>query len=385
MIKSQGDRYGVQRTFRLGLALFTGASLFCSLAQNIEMLIAARVLQGLGATLMVPAALSLIAHLYTTPRERAKAVATWAGIGSIGVACGPTLGGLLVEFLGWRSVFLVNLPFGILSLILAALSLPTAPRRRESSLDLPGQVLAIVTCCALTYGLIEWSSSLPIVRIAVFVLAGLGGAAFLSIEARSASPMLPLAIFRTWRVSATMLVALAYQFGFYSLIFVFSLFFQQFYGYTALEAGLAFLPFTLTGSLLVIFATQWIARWLRPRTSLATGMLLGACGMLVIFVGMHTGFVLLALGEVLVGSMASFVVAPMTTVVLASVAKEYSGIASAALNTARQLGGVLGIAILGTVLSRQSLLVGTQTALLIMLGAFLLGCVLILSSASQEH
>lgn len=380
-----GDRYGAQRTFRLGLAIFTGASLLCSLALNIDVLIAARVLQGLGAALMVPASLSLIAHLHTAPQERAKAVAIWAGIGSIGVACGPTLGGLLVEFLGWRGVFLVNLPFGIFSLALAYLSIPAAPQRRESSLDLPGQVLAIVACCALTFGLIEWSHVAPALLIAIFVLAGLSGTAFIAVEARSKSPMLPLGLFRSWRVSATMLVAVVFQFSFYSLIFVFSLFFQQFYGYQALEAGLAFLPQTLVGSAMMLFATQWIARWLRPRTSLAAGMFLGAGGMLVIFIGMHVGFALIALGEALVGAVASFVVAPMTTMVLASAAKEYSGVASACLNTARQMGGVLGVAILGTVLGNQPLFSGTEAALFIMFGAFLLGFILILSTARQTR
>jgi DHA2 family methylenomycin A resistance protein-like MFS transporter len=323
--------------------------------------------------------------LYTAPHDRAKAIAIWAGIGSIGVACGPTLGGLLVEFLGWRGVFLVNLPFGIFSLVLAYLSMPATPQRRESSLDLPGQLLAILACCALTYGLIEWGHVAPPLLIAIFVLAVLSGAAFLAVEARSKSPMLPLNLFRSWRVSAIMLVALAFQFSFYSLIFVFSLFFQQFYGYQALEAGLAFLPQTLVGSLMMLFATQWIARWLHPRTSLAAGMLLGAGGMLVIFVGIHVGFATIALGEALVGAVASFVVAPMTTVVLASVAKEYSGVASACLNAARQMGGVLGVAILGTVLGNQSLFPGTETALFIMLGAFLLGFVLILSTAKRAR
>ena len=380
-----GDRYGVRRTFRLGLAIFTMASLLCSLALNIDVLIIARVIQGLGAALMVPASLSLIAHLFTEPLEQAKAVAIWAGIGSIAVAFGPTLGGLLVDFLGWRSVFLINLPFGILALLLTFVSLPATQPRRESSLDLPGQALAIITCCALTYGLIEWGHIAMIWLIAVFALAIVSGTVFIMVEAHRAHPMLPLRLFRSWRVSATMLVGLVYQFSFYSLIFVFSLFFQQFYGYSALKAGLAFMPQTVVGSLMILFATRWIMRWLRPRAALAVGMLLGASGMLVIFVGMHVGFAVIAFGEALVGATASFVVTPMTTVVLASVAKEQSGIASASLNTARQMGGVLGVAILGTVLGSQSLFTGTEEALFIMLGSFLLGLVLILSSAKQEQ
>ena len=378
-----GDRYGARRTFRLGLAIFTVASLLCSLAINIDMLLVARLIQGLGAALMVPASLSLIAHLFTEPQEQAKAVAIWAGVGSIAVACGPTLGGLLIQLFGWRSVFLVNLPFGVLALLLTFVSMPATPQRSESSLDLPGQVLAILACCSLTYGLIEWGHIATGWLIAVFALAILSIAAFIAVEARQARPMLPLRLFRSWRVSATMLVGLIFQFSFYSLIFVFSLFFEQFYGYHALEAGLAFLPQTLVGSLLIVFATQWIMRWLRPHISLAVGMVLGAGGMFIIFVGMHTDFVVIAIGEALVGAVGTFVVAPMTTMVLGSVSKEYSGIASASLNTARQMGGILGVAILGTLLANQTLFTGTEEAVFIMLGAFLLGFVLILSTTRR--
>jgi DHA2 family methylenomycin A resistance protein-like MFS transporter len=382
---SIGDRYGVRRTFRLGLAIFTLASFLCSLSPTIEILVTARVIQGLGAALMVPASLSLIAHLFTEPQEQAKAVAIWAGIGSIAVAFGPTLGGLLVEFLGWRSVFLINIPFGILALLLTLFNLPATPERQESSLDLPGQALAILACCTLTYGLIEWGHVAPTELMMAFVIAIISGAAFIAVERRRAHPMLPLSLFRSWRVSATMLVGLVYQFSFYSLIFVFSLFFQQFYGYRALEAGLAFMPQTILGSAAILFATRWIMRWLRPRTSLAIGMLLGAVGMLVIFIGIHMGFLLIAVGEALVGVTASFIVTPMTTVILASVGKEQSGIASACLNAARQMGGVLGVALLGTVLGSQALFVGTEEALFIMSGGFLLGFVLILSSTNQPR
>ncbi len=195
-----GDRFGAQRTFRLGLALFTGASLLCGLALQLEILIIARVLQGLGAALMVPGSLSLIAHLYTDTHERVKAVALWAGIGSIAFAGGPTLGGLLIELLGWRGVFLVNVPFGLLELLLAMRSIPAVPPRKENSLDVLGQALAIVTCCALIYGLIEWGQIANSLLMAIFLLAIISGAMFLAVEVHSRSPMLPLRMFRSWRV-----------------------------------------------------------------------------------------------------------------------------------------------------------------------------------------
>lgn len=379
-----GDRYGVQRTFRLGLALFTGASLLCGLAPRLEVLIFARALQGLGAALMVPGSLSLIAHLYTDPHERVQAVALWAGIGSIAFGSGPTLGGLLIALLGWRGVFLVNMPFGLLALLLAMRSLPSVPLREERGLDVSGQVLAIVACCALISGLIEWGQIASSLLVALFLLAILCGAAFLVVEARTGSPLLPLRLFRSWCVSATMLVALIYQFSFFSVIFVFSLFFQQYDGFSALKTGLALLPQTAVGSAMVLFATGPLARWLRPRTSLAAGMFLGAIGMLIILVGLHVGFALIVLGEVILSMVGTFVAAPMTAAVLASVEKEYSGVASACLNAARQMGGVLGVAILGTLLGTQALFIGTQEALVVMMSAFLLGCALILSTAPQK-
>lgn len=375
-----GDRYGARRMFCLGLVIFTGSSLLCSLASSMDILIAARALQGVGAALLLPASLSLITYLFTEPQEQARAVAIWAGIASLAVASGPLLGGLLVSFLGWRSVFLVNVPCGILALLLTFISVPVTPQQKERSLDLAGQFFAILACAALVYGLIEWGHVGAALIVVAFAIAVLAGGTFIILEARGAHPMLPLQIFRSWRVSATMLVGLIYQFTFYGVIFLFSLFFEQAYGYSALQTGLALLPQTVFGSFLLLFGSRAIMRRLQPQISLLVSMGLGIAGTLLILVGVHTSFIVIAGGEMLIGAVAAFVVPQMTTVVLSSVVKERSGIASASLNAARQMGGMLGVAMLGTALGSQSLSSGVQVALFMLIGAFALGFLLSFSA-----
>jgi MFS transporter, DHA2 family, methylenomycin A resistance protein len=191
---------------------------------------------------------------------------------------------------------------------------------------------------------------------------------------------LPLQLFRSWRVSSAMLVGLIFQFTFYGLIFLFSLFFEQADGFSALMAGLAFLPQTLIACSLLVIAGRWLMRRLSPHVSLMAGMLSGAAGMLLILIGVRTNFAVIACGEALVGTLPVLIVPPMTTIVLSSNAKEHSGIVSACLNAARQMGGVLGVAILGSALGSRSLFTGVQTALCILIGACLIGFLLSLSS-----
>jgi DHA2 family methylenomycin A resistance protein-like MFS transporter len=380
-----GDRFGARRIFLIGMGIFTTASLFCSLAPNIGLLIAARVIQGAGAALLLPASLALLAHSFTDASERALAVAVWAGISSLAVASGPLLGGALVDTLGWRSIFLVNVPFGLAALFLTLWLIPIVPQRARRSLDLAGQFCAMLALSALTYALIEWRSATPLLiglALGVFLLATV---AFILVELFSKQPMLPLQVFRVWPVSATTLVALLYQFSFFGVLFVFSLFFQQAYGYSAWTTGLAFLPQTAVGSAILVFLSRWLVRWLRPHLALALGMLLGAAGMGLLLIGIHTFWLWIGCGEVLVGCSAGLIVPPMTSVVLASLPKEQSGVASALVNAARQIGGALSIALLGSFLKGRSLLDGVQMALFLLGGMCLLGFVLSLSVARSSH
>lgn len=375
-----GDRYGVRRIFCLGLSIFTVASVLCSLAPSLAFLIAARVIQGAGAALLVPTSLSLIPHLFPETKERANAVAVWSGIGALAIAAGPLLGGLLVDAFGWRSVFLVNLPCGLVALALTLTSIPTIHPQQSRALDLPGQIFAIVACCALTYGLIEWGRVVLLLTVSAFIVTILAVGVFLTIEARSAHPMLPLRLFLNWTVSATMLVGLIFQFSLFGTLFVFSLFFQQAYHYSAFQAGVAFLPQTAVGAFILVFLSRWLLRWLRPEVALAIGMLCGMAGLLVMLLGIHTATPVIVCGQVLMGCYAGFVASPLAAVVLGSVPKELAGIASASLNAARQVGGVLGVALLGSALGGHPLIEGVQIALIMMAAACLIGFFLSISS-----
>lgn len=377
------DRYGARRIFSLGLLIFSGASLLCSLSTSIMMLISARVVQGIGAAMLLPASLSLIAHLFTEPGERAKAVSIWVGIASLAVASGPLIGGTLVDTLGWQSVFLVNLLFGGLALLLTFTTIPATVQNKSHSLDMVGQTLAIVACCTFTYGLIEWGHVTTLLLAMSFFVSVLAGITFIIIEARIAQPMLPLSLFRSWNVSAALLIGLIYQFSFYGLLFVFALFFQNTYHFSAFRTGLAFLPLTAIGSFLLLFVTGRLMRRFRSSTLLTVGMMAGCIGMLLLFSGIHTTFLVIVGGEVLVSCYAGFVASPMAALVLADVPKEQSGIASALLNAARQVGGVLGVALLGAALGNSASMEGIQIAILIMAGACFIGLFLSISLARR--
>jgi DHA2 family methylenomycin A resistance protein-like MFS transporter len=377
------DHYGARRIFCLGLVLFSGASLLCSLAANTTELISARVVQGIGAAILLPASLSLVAYLFTEPREQAKAVSIWVGIASLAVASGPLIGGMLVDTLGWRSVFLLNLPCGAIALLLTMISIAATPQNKSRSLDLPGQIFAMVTCCAFTYGLIEWGHVASFLIAGSFLVAVLTGGAFIVVEARAAQPMLPLPLLRRWDFSASLLIGLLYQFSFYGMLFVFALFFQNVYHFSAFTTGLAFLPATAVGSFLILFVSRHIMQRLSLSTCVIIGMLIGCIGMLVILLGIHTTLPILLGGEVLVGLYVGFVVSPVTALVLANAPKEQSGMASALFNAARQVGGVLGVALLGTAMGSSSVNTGIAIATLIMAGACFIGLLLGISLVRQ--
>ncbi len=377
------DRYGVRRVFCLGLLIFISSSLLCSFAISLEMLIGARVLQGIGAAILLPASLSLISHLFTEPQERAKAVSIWTGIASLAVVSGPLLGGLLVDTLGWRYIFLVNLPFGLLTLLLTGLYIPVTPGGKARNMDLSGQILAIVTCAAFTYGLIEWNHIAPELVAASFLIALVAGSAFIRIEMKSAEPMLPMDLLRSWNISAGLLIGLLYQFSFYGMLFVFSLFFQSAYHFSALAAGLSFLPANAVGSFLLIFVTGRLMHRFRLSTLIIAAMTSGMVGMIIIWIGVRTTFPVILGGEVLFGTFAGLTASPVTALVMVNTPKAQAGIASGLLNAARQVGGMLGVAVLGTTLGESATGSGIQVASWIIIGACFVGLLLSINLAKR--
>ena len=229
------DRAGASRAYALGITVFTLASAACGLAPTLPALIAARVVQGAAAAVVLPASLALVRQAYPDPARRARAVALWSAGGSVTVALGPVAGGVLTTAWDWRGIFFINLPLGAAALAL----LVRAPRsaRRPAPLDLPGQMTAVVALTALTYAVIEGGRPSAAV-------AGAAAAAFVLIETRQPHPVVPLALFRDRNVTVAVAAGAACSVAFYGVVFVFSLFFQQVQHHSALYAGLMFLPMT---------------------------------------------------------------------------------------------------------------------------------------------
>jgi DHA2 family methylenomycin A resistance protein-like MFS transporter len=349
----------------VGFVVFVVASMACGLAPDMAVLVVARAAQGVGAALLGSCSLALLNHTFREEAQRSRAVGIWAAGASVALSAGPIVGGALIASVGWRSIFFINLPLGALGLFLTrryADETPTGDRR----IDLPGQTAAMITMGGLASALIEggavgFSSPLVVVGLVVAVLAG---AAFFVVETRTSQPMLPLALFRRGAFAGPALLGLVINVAFYGLIFVFSLFFQREQGFSALQAGLAFLPITAV-VLVANLAARPIGAAIGTRGVILLGlsaMAVGCAGLLTI--GRSTPLVELVVQQVLLGGGIGLVVPPMTTSLMASVERGRSGIAAGTLNTTRQTGSVLGVAVFGTLIaSKGSFIAGFHVAL----------------------
>lgn len=352
-----GDRFGARRLYISGLVLFALASLACGAASAPAMLIAARAMQGVGAAAMLPNSLALLNDACRhDPHLRARAVGWWTAAGSISIAAGPVVGGVLIAAWGWRGIFLVNLPLCAAGLAAAfawiparGTAAPAAASRSIRALDLRGQFIAIAMLAALTGAVIEWRPlgfTHPVVA-GGFVLAALAALAFAAVEARTATPMLPLSLFRHRTFSAAVLFGICVNLTYYGTVFVLALYLQRARGESALQAGLAFLPLT-GGFLLSNLASGRVVARHGPRVPMLAGALVAALGYGSLhFVDASTPLAALLVPFLLIPTGMGFAVPAMTTAVLASVAPERAGIASAVLNTARQAGGAMGVAAFG--------------------------------------
>jgi DHA2 family methylenomycin A resistance protein-like MFS transporter len=349
MAGALGDRFGARKMFAAGFILFTLASVGCGLAPTLTVLVLARIVQGAGAALLVPNSLSLIQQAFPDPTARNRAVGWWSASGGIALAAGPVVGGLLVAHFGWRSIFLINLPIGVIGLIMTLRHARPSPTNAHHALDLPGQCAAIVALGALAMVLIEagrlgWTD-LRILGGAL--LAVLAGAAFIVIERASAAPMLPLELFRSRAFSVASATGVLLNFAYYGLIFVFSLFFQWEYRLTPAATGLAFLPMTLVLMAVNIAAGRLVSR-LGPRRLMIIGQFVAALGYLLLLPALQAGsYAWLVVPMLLAAGGIALTVPTITNVTLSSVGPSRAGIASGVLNTARQVGGLIGVAVCG--------------------------------------
>jgi EmrB/QacA subfamily drug resistance transporter len=343
---SLSDLYGRRRMFIVGVAAFVAASALCAAAPTIQLLVAARFVQGIGGALLTPGSLAII-DAVIHPDDRTRAIGAWAGLTAVAAAVGPPVGGFLTDALSWRAIFLINLPLGAFVIAAVARVPESRDPTRAGGLDLPGAALATLAIAGLCFALIQASAGLTPAVIIAAAVSLTAGAAFAAVERRSGHPMLPLELFRSRQFASTTVLALVTYAALGGVFFLFVAFLQISLGYTALQAGAATLPVTL---LLLILSgpSGAIAQRIGPRIPLTAGAVLTGAGLLLM-ARIHPGdsYVVAVLPALAVfGAGLAGLITPITATVLASVDARHSGIASAVNNALSRLGQLIAVAAL---------------------------------------
>ncbi len=384
------DMMGRRRIFIAGLVIFTAASLGCGLAASAGMLIGARVVQGVGSALMNPATLSIITATFP-PRQRGMAIGIWAGVSGMALAIGPLLGGLITEHWSWNWIFFINVPVGIIGIIVARLVInESRDTSADQRLDLPGLLSSAIALFALTYGLIEankygWTS--PRI-LGLFAVAAVGFAAFVVLELRQRAPMLDLKLFKNGTFAGANSVMLLVGLAMFGVFFYNSLFIQNVLGYSAVQTGATFLPMTVLIILVAPVAGRFSDR-VGSRWLMGGGMILLSISLLIFSrLDAASTFWDILPGLLVGGIGMAVVMTPTTAAAMGSVPIDKAGVGSAVLNTGRQVGGALGIAVMGAIVAAavtgvpgtpeaaQGFVTGYQHALEVAAGIALVGAVL---------
>jgi EmrB/QacA subfamily drug resistance transporter len=379
------DLLGRRRIFVTGLAVFSGASLACALAPSAGFLIGARAVQGVGAALLNPATLSIIAATFA-PRERGMAIGIWAGVSALALAIGPLVGGLLTEQVGWSSIFYINVPIGVVAIIASFLLIDESRDTSEGQRpDLPGLFSSGLGLFALTFGMIEantygWASARI---VGAFALAVVALVSFVFLELRQRKPMIDLGLFRSATFTGANLVVLLVALAMFGVFFFVSLYMQNILGYSAVRAGAAFLPMTV-----LIIAIAPIAGRLSDRIGsrwlLAFGMTVLAAQLFYFSrLGVDQSYWSLFPGMALGGIGMATVMSPATAAALSGVSVDKAGVGSAVVNSSRQVGGSVGIALMGAIVAHEAggsatpeaFMNGFSAALLVASGIALAGAV----------
>jgi EmrB/QacA subfamily drug resistance transporter len=347
------DLYGRRRIFMVGLTVFTLSSLACGLAPSASFLIGARAVQGTGAALMNPATLSIITATFP-PRERGRAIGIWAGVSALALAIGPLCGGLIVDNINWNWIFFVNVPVGAVGIVVSRLVISESrDTSHEQSIDLPGLATSGLGLLALSYALIEGNrhgwTSVEIIGLFVAAVALLVG--FVLVEHRQRLPMLDLSLFKIGAFAGANVVAMLVSLGMFGVFFFVSLYVQNILGYSPTKAGAIFLPMTV---LIIVIAPiaghtsdRVGSRWL-----MGGGMtIVGVSLLLYQRVGVHSDFWTLLPAMLLGGVGMAMTMSPMTSAAMGAVPVDKAGVGSGVLNSFRQVGGSLGIALIGAILA----------------------------------
>lgn len=388
-----GDRMGLRRMLLGGLAVFALASAACAAAQGTAALVAARAVQGIGAAALLPATLALIPHLFPAAAARSRATVVWVATGAISMAVGPLVGGVLVDTVGWRSIFLINLPLGVAGILLVRAGVAETPRRR-TPVDRAGQIAAALTLASLTAGLVQAGSAGWSAPVTLGLLAGsaLAGAWFVWWARRAPHPMLPPSFFAVRIRTSAVASAGLMGFVFYGALFVMSLYFQQLRGWSPAGAGVALLPMTVGSTVGPLLLYRPLSERFGHRLLLPAGFVCCAAGVVTLaLAGPDASHSATAVGLLLIGVASTMAFSALTSLLMANVPQELSGLASGVQNTSRQSGALIAVAVLGALLNGSSPRQGLPAAFAVLVGAVLLGvavgvCALrAAGTAGREH
>ena len=350
-----GDRFGRRGALSAGLVVFAAGSVFAMSVGSASMLIAARAVMGVGGALIMPATLSILTNVFTDPAERAKAIAMWASVGGLAVALGPVTGGFILEHFSWTAVFALNVPIALVALGAGRTFVPTSRDPETPPLDVPGALLSVVGLGSLVWAIISagehgWTGDGPLVGFAV---AAVATAAFVAWERRTPHPMLDVTFFRNQRFTAASVGVMLGYFAMFGSLFLMSQLLQFVLGYSALDAGIRLLPLALTMSVFSTVSTKLVERF-GTKAVVAAGMGIVA-GSLLWMAGVGTGgtYADYLPGLLLMGTGVALTWAPTTESIMGSLPAAKAGVGSAVNDTVREVGGALGVAVLGSVLASQ--------------------------------
>lgn len=350
---SMADRLGRKRTLVLGLSVFSLASLLCSLAPTVELLIVFRVLQGVGASMLNPVAMSIITNTFTDPRERAQAVGVWGAVFGASMALGPILGGALVSSVGWAWIFLINIPLGLAAIALTLRFVPESKAAHPRRFDPVGQVLVVVLLASVTYGIIEapdagWTS--PTI-LAVFAAASAALVGLLRYEPGRKEPLIDLRFFRSVPFSSSIALSVAAFAAFGGFLFLNTLYLQDVRGFSPVQAGIAIVPVALMTIVFSPVSGRMVGRRGPRRPLVIAGITLALACLTLVDIGPSTPTAWLIAAYIVFGIGFGFVNAPITNAAVSGMPREQAGVAAALATTSRQFGQAIGVAIIGAIVA----------------------------------
>jgi EmrB/QacA subfamily drug resistance transporter len=345
-----GDRFGRRRVFQIGLTVFALGSLLCSMAPSIELLIAARFVQGLGGSMMNPVALSLISQVFTGRVERARALGVWGAVVGISMALGPTVGGLLIQYVSWRAVFWINLPICAAAIVLTMIFVPESKSATMRNIDPIGQVLAVLFLFGVVFALIEgpgqgWTS--PLV-LGLAVTAAVAFVGFLAYEGRRDDPFVDLRFFRSIPFASATLTAISAFAAWGAFLFIMSLYLQSERHFSAMQTGLIYLPIAVGALLFSPLSGRLVGRYGARPSLLTAGVLITCASVLLTFLTATTPVWGLLILFTVFGIGFSMVNAPVTNAAVSGMPLDRAGAASAVTSTSRQVGVSIGVALCGS-------------------------------------